>query len=106
MEDGSGQPYFEFQVDKPVAPAGGCSPEYPAMLRAAGVEGTVLVQFVVGLDGRADPSTFKPLKTPHQLFTASIRRALACMRYTPAEVGGHRVRQLVQQPFQFGIEGR
>jgi len=36
----SDQPYFEFQVEKPVVPApGSISPRYPDMLRQAGVEG-------------------------------------------------------------------
>src|SRR4051812_3267737 len=41
------QTYYEFQVEKQVAPAPGQSgPRYPDMLRSANVEGEVLVQFV------------------------------------------------------------
>ncbi len=98
------QPYFEFQVEKPVVPApGGCQPRYPDMLRSANVEGEVLAQFVVDTTGRADMSTFKVLKSSHDLFTNSVRAALPNMRFYAAEIGGRKVKQLVQMPFQFTL---
>jgi TonB family protein len=98
------QPYFEFQVEKQVqiAPGSG-GPKYPAMLKSANVEGEVLAQFVVNTDGRADVRTFKVLKSTHDLFTKSVRAALPDMHFTPAEIGGHKVKQMVQQPFTFSV---
>ena len=102
-EGGSGQPYFDFQVDRPATPARrSCAPTYPDALREEGSPGAALVQFVVRADGRPDPATFKVLKASHPLFTIAVRSALGCMRYNPAEVGGRAVSQLVQQPFTFG----
>ncbi len=96
--------FFEFQVDKPVTTApGSASPLYPRILRTAGVEGEVLAQFVVDVDGRADAATFKALKSSHDLFAEAVHDALASMRFVPAEVAGRRVKQLVQQPFAFRI---
>ena len=98
------QPYFDFQVEKPVVMAPGAQgPAYPDMLRSAGIEGSVLAQFVVDTTGRADMSTFKVLKTDNDLFSTSVKNALARMRFLPAEVGGKKVKQLVQQPFQFSL---
>jgi protein TonB len=98
------QPYFEFQVEKPVVPApGSTSPRYPDMLRQAGVEGEVLAQFVVDTTGRAEAGSLKVLKSSHDLFVQSVRNALPNMRFIPAEVGGRKVKQLVQQPFTFSI---
>ena len=100
----SDQPYFEFQVEKPVVPApGSISPRYPDMLRQAGVEGEVLAQFVVDADGRYEPGSFKVLKSSHELFTQAVKNALPNMRFYPAEVGGKKVKQLVQQPFTFSL---
>jgi protein TonB len=100
----SDQPYFEFQVEKPVVPApGSTSPRYPDMLRQAGVEGEVLAQFVVDTTGRAEPATLKILKSSHDLFIQSVKNALPQMKFIPAEVGGRKVKQLVQQPFSFSI---
>ena len=100
----SDQPYFEFQVEKPVVPApGSTSPRYPDMLRQAGVEGEVLAQFVVDTTGRAEPGSLKILKSSHDLFIQSVKNALPQMKFIPAEVGGRKVKQLVQQPFTFSI---
>ncbi len=98
------QPYFDFQVEKPVVMAPGATgPAYPDMLRSAGIEGTVLAQFVVDTTGRADMGTFKVLKSDNDLFSNSVKNALQRMRFLPAEVGGRKVKQLVQQPFQFSL---
>ena len=98
------QPYFDFQVEKPVVMAPGTAgPTYPDMLRSAGIEGTVLAQFVVDTTGRAEMSTFKALKSDNALFETAVKNALQRMRFLPAEVGGRKVKQLVQQPFQFSL---
>jgi TonB family protein len=98
------QPYFEFQVEKQVTTApGSAQPKYPAMLKSANVQGEVLAQFVVDTTGRADMSTFKVLKSTHDLFTQSVRATLQDMRFVPAEIGGRKVRQMVQQPFTFAL---
>ena len=98
------QTYFEFQVEKQVAPApGNPSPRYPDMLRSANVEGEVLVQFVVDTTGRVEMSQFKVLKSSHDLFTNAVKQALSGMRFYPAEIGGRKVKQLVQQPFNFTL---
>jgi protein TonB len=98
------QTYFEFQVEKQVSPyPGNSAPRYPDMLRSANVEGEVLAQFVVDTSGRAEMSTFKILKSTHDLFTNAVKSALPNMKFYPAEVGGKHVKQLVQMPFQFNL---
>jgi protein TonB len=98
------QTYFEFQVEKQVQPLpNNPSPRYPDMLRSANVEGEVLAQFVVDTTGRADMSTFKTLKSTHDLFTNAVKASLPNMKFYAAEVGGRKVKQLVQMPFQFNL---
>lgn len=98
------QTYFEYQVEKPVMAVNGSpTPRYPDILKSAGVEGEVVVAFVVDTTGRADVSSLKILKSTHELFSAAVRTALPTMRFLPAEVGGKKVKQLVQQPFVFNI---
>jgi len=48
-----------------------------------------------------EQDTFKVLKSTHDLFTQAVRQTLPQMRYSPAVVGGRKVRQLVQTPFVF-----
>ncbi|MEX2181844.1 MAG: energy transducer TonB [Gemmatimonadaceae bacterium] len=99
------QTYFDFQVEKPVAALpGGVTPRYPDILRAGGVEGEVLATFEVDTTGRVVISSFKVLRKSHDLFEAAVRSALPQMRFLPAEIGGRKVRQLVQQPFAFTLQ--
>ena len=97
------QPYFEFQVEKPVAVSSITPPRFPEMLRSANVAGEVLAQFVVDTTGRVEMNTFKVLKEDHPLFTQAVKTSLQGARFLPAEVGGRKVKQLVQQPFQFSL---
>jgi periplasmic protein TonB len=99
-----GQTYFEFQVEKPVMQAPNSAvPRYPEILKSAGVEGEVLASFVVDTTGKAEPGSFKVLHATHELFASAVRSALPNMNFLPAEVGGKKVKQLVQQPFVFAI---
>jgi TonB family protein len=98
------QTYFEYQVEQAVRVApGNARPKFPAALRAANIEGEVLAQFVADTFGMADMRTFKVLKSSHDEFTAAVLEALPDMRFFPALVGGHKVKQLVQMPFQFNL---
>ncbi len=99
------EPYFEFQVEKPVSQIPGTgTPRYPDALRSSGVEGEVQAQFVVNEEGRAEAGSFKVLKATNELFASAVRAALPQMRFYAAEVGGKHVRQLVQQSFQFKLD--
>jgi protein TonB len=98
------QPYFEFQVEKQVQTAAGSpQPRYPDMLKSANIEGEVLAQFVVDTTGRAEMGTFKVLKSSHDGFTQAVRNVLPNMKFYPAEIGGRKVKQMVQQPFTFAL---
>ncbi len=97
-------PYMEFQVEKPVVKIGGDTPEYPSSLRESGVEGEVLAQFVVGENGRYDAGSLKILKSSNPAFTAAVKDALPRMRFSAAQIGGKKVAQLVQMPFQFHLK--
>ena len=92
------------EVEKPVVRAPGSpGPRYPDFLRSSGATGDAQVQFVVDTTGRAIVSTFKVMSTTHELFAQAVQRALPAMRFIPAEAGGRKVRQLVQQTFAFSI---
>ncbi|MEP6549548.1 MAG: TonB family protein [Gemmatimonadales bacterium] len=97
-------PYMEFQVEKPVEKIGGAVPDYPLGLRDAGVEGEVMAQFVVNESGRYESGTLKILSSSNPQFTAAVKDALPRMRFSAAQIGGRKVQQLVQMPFQFNIK--
>jgi protein TonB len=80
-------------------------PRYPAQLRDAGVQGRVVVQFVVDTLGRAELGDLQILESPHALFDGAVRAALATYRFVPGEAGGRKVRTRVQIPFEFTLTG-
>jgi protein TonB len=78
-------------------------PRYPSELQRAGIEGTLLVQFVVDSTGRVDEKTLTFPNDAQPGFLRAVKDALLRSRYFPAELAGMRVRQLVQQQFTFVI---
>jgi TonB family protein len=93
------------EVDRPAMPAR-ASPtaRYPVALRDRHISGCALVQFVVDTTGRADTTTFTVLKVSGGVeFAHAVRDALPGMRFTPAQLGGRNVPQLVQMPFDFEV---
>lgn len=95
------QTYLDFQVEQAAKIKAGPTPQYPNRLRTAGVEGRVLVQFVVDERGRPEMASFKVLKSSDAELTESVRQAVSGMTFFPAEAGGQKVKQLVQLPFNF-----
>lgn len=96
--------YFEFQVQTPVRMAPGSpAPRFPISLKAQGIGGEVLAQFIVDTLGMAVTTSFKVLRSTDTLFAKAVLDALPNMRFTSAEFEGRKVRQLVQQPFVFAI---
>jgi protein TonB len=69
----------------------------------AGVEGQVIAVFVVDEDGRAEEGSVRFVRSDNRLFEDAVKLALRRMRFIPAQVGGKKVRQLVQMPFVFTL---
>ena len=100
----SSEPFAADQVERQVyLRPGSAPPRYPNALRAAGIEGQVLVSFVVNEAGRVERSTVRFVSSDAPLFEMAVRDALERMRFSAAEAGGRKVRQLVQMPFVFTL---
>ena len=97
--------FLDFQVDTAVDidHAHAVHPTYPEALRQAEIEGRVVAQFIVDTLGNVEMNTFRVVESSHRLFTDAVRRALPRMHFLPAKLHGHRVRQLVREPFEFNL---
>jgi outer membrane biosynthesis protein TonB len=95
--------YLEKEVEKQVTLDRPVFPRYPPDLRKQRIEGRVQAQFVVDTTGRAEMGTFKVLRTTDTRFIEAVRLAVAASMYHPAEFHGHKVRQMVQEPFEFAL---
>jgi hypothetical protein len=73
----------------------------PGALVVERKRGNVLVEFVVDTLGSAEMRTLRLVQSSAPPFAPAVRRVIGSMRFSPAEVDGHKVAQLVQLPFAF-----
>lgn len=100
----SGSVLSDREVDRQVTILSGYrTPRYPEMLRATGVEETLMATFVVDTLGRVEAGSLEVPNAQHTPFVAAVREALANARFRPAESQGRRVRQRVMQAFVFSL---
>lgn len=59
---------------------------YPPLLRAAGIEGTVKVEFVVATNGRVDPGSVRILSSTNPSLSNATRAALERFRFSPGRI--------------------
>ena len=98
----SGKVYVDAEVERQVQrDPTSAAPAYPPFLMENHIEGSLTVEFVVDTTGDADSTSLKVIHSSHPAFEQSLRAALPHMRFVPAELGGHLVRQWVRQEFRF-----
>lgn len=96
------QTYYGDQVEKPAIPyEDNPKPLYPSKLERKGVDGEVLVQFVIDTTGRVDMSTTRVLRSTDSLFAQSVINVLPHMKFYPAQLNGHKVKYAAEFPFSF-----
>jgi protein TonB len=76
---------------------------YPPVLEAAGVEGSVVMEFVVGIDGRVEAGSERVLESSDPRFEPAAHAVVAGSRFAPARLRGAPVRQLVRQRYAFMV---
>ena len=79
------------------------APAYPEELRAAALTGRVTVRFVVNADGGVEMPSVEVIHSNNPSFTTSVTAVLPRMKFVPASLDGHNVRQSVTEPFDFHI---
>jgi TonB family protein len=78
-------------------------PLYPPALKAAGVEGTVQMIYVVDALGHVEPGSITVVSTDHPFMAESVRAALLGARFQPGKVRSTAVRSLVRQTIRFSL---
>jgi TonB family protein len=82
--------------------AGTCrTPTYPNVLKQAGIQGPVVIAFVIDTSGSVDSSSFRVVSTAHPLFSRPARQATASCRYSPGRLAGHAVRVQMTRTVNF-----
>ena len=76
---------------------------YPPLLREAGIEGTVLLEFVVDTLGHAEPATIRIISSTNRAFEDPAREAILRSVYRPGQFRSERVRALAMERVAFTI---
>jgi TonB family protein len=81
------------------------SDRYPSRLKWAGIEGQVIVAFIIGTNGRAEMENVEVLSATNPGFIEAALEGLRRMRFRPAELDGVRVRVRVSLPMVWVLVG-
>jgi TonB family protein len=82
----------------------GLSRHYPALLRDAGVTGTVTIAFTLDTLGVPVPRSFRVESTTHDAFSTAAVSVAMLMRFRPAEKDGRVVPARVTLPVTFALQ--
>jgi protein TonB len=98
----TGEPMPESSVDAPARLVAGLAPSYPDTARAAGIEGDVRLELVVGVSGTVE-SARVVRGVGHGLDEAALH-AVRQFRFAPATRGGQAVRVRMGWSIQFRLQ--
>jgi TonB family protein len=80
------------------------SPKYPDLLRMASVEGIVVVDLAIDSTGRVDASHTRMIRSDHDLFAMSVRRAIDTTSWLPARSMGQTIPSVRRDTFSFVLK--
>lgn len=93
-------------VEEPPVLLAGPRLVYPALLRALGIEGRVVVETVIDTLGRPEPAALRLVESSHTGFEAAARAFVLGARFRPGRSHGRAVRVLVRVPIAFALNRR
>jgi protein TonB len=91
----------EAQVDEPAAALHQPAPRYPPVLQQTGIEGKVLLEFVIDTTGHPEPASLRVIESSNAGFDAAAEETVRRSLFRPAAVRGRPVRQLTRQAIAF-----
>jgi len=93
-----------YPMEQPVQIQSIPEPKYPREPRKAGLEGRVVLQYVVGANGRVVPSTLWVVSATDDRFIAAASAAVLHGKFRPASGHGCRLSMIVRQGVGFKLE--
>jgi TonB family protein len=89
------------EVDTPARLVAMSEPEYPDSLRAAGVSGSAVIEFIVDADGKLNKESIGVVSATHTKFADAARLAILEASFFPAVKAQRPVAQVYQLPVTF-----
>ena len=87
----------------PAATARLVARSFPEDMRRAGTGGTVQLQFVIGADGKVEPSSIEVIDAPTGAFGTAAKSVVEKMEFVPGKKNGSAVRARVQLPITYKL---
>jgi protein TonB len=81
-----------------------CKPTYPGMSRRLGEQGTVVINVVIGLDGRARNASIRKSSGFDRLDRAALDTVVNVCRYVPGKRGGVPTEMAYDAPILFALD--
>jgi hypothetical protein len=78
---------------------------FPVSMRGSRTPGSVVVQYVVDVNGRVRADSWRAIVSTHPDYLAALRAHVPAMRYEPARLDGRPVCQLLRNEVKFGWAG-
>jgi len=100
---GFGAVLAQAEVDQPAEAIHQPKPRYPPVLQHAGIEGRVLVEFIIDTVGHVEPTSLRVVESSNAGFEAAAGETLRRSVFRPARVQGRPVRQRAIQVVAFRI---
>ena len=94
------------EVDTPAKVVGMPEPEFPDSLRALGISGSVVIEFIIEADGRLNKESVGIVSATHTRFADAARLAILDATFVPAMKAQRPVAQVYQLPVTFNAPGR
>ena len=79
--------------------------KFPRLLQRSGIQGVVILQFVVGRDGHVEEETIDVIKTAHGSFRKAATDVAKGCEFEPGLIQGQAVRVMVEMPVGFYLDG-
>jgi protein TonB len=83
---------------------GDFQPHYPESLRAAGVSGRVVLEYVIDSEGTVDTASVRVVLSTQPGFSVAAREALSTAHFSPARRAGRPVAVRVRQTIRFATK--
>jgi TonB family protein len=94
--------WHQADLDRPIEPRPRQpAPLYPRAEQAAGIDGDVVVRYVVGPDGRVEPCSVRLGYATSPAFGAAVQAVVLASRFTRPVRGGQPARVRIQQRMRF-----
>jgi protein TonB len=95
--------YAEALVEERPALLSAPPPDYPVLLKQAGIQGRVILRAVIDTTGRVEPASVRIMKSPNPAFDQPTKDWVLKALFRPARLHGRGVRVFINLPVDYSL---